>query len=78
MPDDHPKLSCPSCGVGLDPVTMDKLILDRMNRRREEMLAHKEHLTDYSGYAILEELIKIFTDLEIDHQKESLEEVKHA
>lgn len=79
MPDDdHPKLSCPSCGVGLDPVTMDKLILDRMNRRREEMLVNKEHLTDYSGYAILEELIKIFTDLEIDHQKESLEEMKHA
>ena len=78
MPDEHPKLSCPSCGAGLDMVTMDRLILDRMHRRKEEMKQNKEHLTDYSGYAILEELIKIFTNLEVDHQKELSEETPDA
>ena len=77
-PDERPKLKCPHCGEGLDLVTMDKLILDRMHRRKEEMIENKEHLAYYSSYAILEELIKIFTDLEIDHQKELSEVLTDA
>ena len=78
MPDERPKLKCPNCGEGLDLVIMDKLILDRMHRRKDEMIENKEHISDYSGYAILEELIKIFTNLEIDHQKELSEEPTDA
>jgi len=61
-----------------DQVTMDRLILSRMHRRKKEMEQNKEHISDYSGYAILEELIKIFTNLEIDHQKELSEEPTDA
>ena len=64
------KLKCPACDEEFNLVVMDKLILNRMHRRKEEMIENKEHLSNYSSYAILEELIKIFTDLEIDHQKE--------
>lgn len=71
-------MDCPNCGQEFDLVTMDRLILDRMHRRKEEMIKNKEHLTDYSGYAILEELIKIFTNLEMDHQKELSEETADA
>ena len=64
-------MECPHCGERLDLITMDRLILDKMHRRKAEMEKNKEHLTDYSGYAILLELIKIFTTLEKDYENES-------
>lgn len=60
-------MECPHCGERLDLITMDRLILDKMHRRKAEMEKNKEHLTDYLGYAILLELIKIFTELENDY-----------
>ena len=56
----NPGLNCPRCKMGLEESVLRKAIRNQLEETRDRMVREKEHITDYSTYAILEELLKAF------------------
>ena len=55
-------LACPRCGRRLSESNIEEAILNRLIKIKDGMIAENEHISDYARFAIIEELIRAFSD----------------
>lgn len=53
---------CSRCGKILDERTIKRAITNQLIVTKENMIKKKEHISDYARFAIVNELIKAFSD----------------
>lgn len=56
-------VTCPRCGKILREKVIREMIAGQLKGTRDKMVEGKEHLSDYGRFAIVEELIKAFSEV---------------